>query len=114
MLGGENLVKTTVRPSGVKVDAKTSPVDTMPGANMVAGPAWSGRPGMMLLPPMPDAQALDRSETTAIERNRRRETIAREQFGIVDVRGRRAPPTLPTCALAHKRNACSDFVWPKR
>jgi hypothetical protein len=34
--GGENFVKTTVFPSGVNVDAKTSPVETIPGANMTA------------------------------------------------------------------------------
>jgi hypothetical protein len=40
--GGENFVKTTVRPSGVNVDAKTSPVDTMPGANTTAVSTRSG------------------------------------------------------------------------
>ena len=34
--GGANLVNTTVRPSGVNVEANTSPVDTTPGANTTA------------------------------------------------------------------------------
>src|SRR4029079_1859783 len=34
--GGANFVNTTVRPSGVNVEAKTSPVDTTPGANTTA------------------------------------------------------------------------------
>lgn len=39
--GGENFVNTTVFPSGVNVGAKTSPVDTTPGANMTAESARS-------------------------------------------------------------------------
>jgi hypothetical protein len=45
--GGENLVNATVRPSGVNVDANTSPVETTPRAKICAGcpgvgPASSG------------------------------------------------------------------------
>jgi len=42
--GGENFVKTTVRPSGVNVDAKTSFVDITPGANITAGAPKGGSP----------------------------------------------------------------------
>src|SRR5438105_13616287 len=41
--GGENFVNTTVRPSGVNVDEKTSPLEITPGANMTAPPASAGR-----------------------------------------------------------------------
>src|SRR5436309_15257820 len=83
ILGGENLVKTTVRPSGEKVEAKTSPVETTPGANIVAGPVWRGRPGMMLLLPLPnDAQASDRRETAATGRNGRRDIIVHVELAM--------------------------------
>src|SRR5690349_12081040 len=45
MRGGVNFVNTTVRLSGVKVEAKTSPVETMPSANITAGVPGAGIPG---------------------------------------------------------------------
>jgi hypothetical protein len=44
MFGGVKRVKTTVRPSGVNVDEKTSPVDTTPRAKSTAASPAFGKP----------------------------------------------------------------------
>jgi hypothetical protein len=84
ILGGENFVKTTVRPSGVKVDAKTSPVETIPGANIAAGPACTGNPGSVSLrATIPDeVQAVASSHVAATMAARRHTTFKGERTGM--------------------------------